>query len=716
MAIGYARTENVNRANRSNKRSGSAVAAAAYAIRAKATDENTGASFDYRRHAKAGEEIIPMPIVVPEGQPMIERFALWNKAERAEKQRNSTTARLMIGALPNELDAEAQKRICRKVAEFIAKQHGVAVDAVIHRDDGNNHVHFQYTTRRYRDGELHEKTRELDLKATASKSLRSIRQCWQDECNNELQAAGFSERIDMRSYDARGIDRNGQEHLGKDAWHHEQRNPGENEKAARNKERVQRTKDKERFKEVCAELRNEAGECKRLKKEIEQRQASIEAMEAKAKKLAQAELAAERAALVQQQKPAPPPARSAPARMVEGASIFTTPEDNSKRLYKAIRHLLSDLPLRQATVDRFCTDVSFITKGGAPVNLNYMDELGVAFTHYSTAIGEENYKARGPMEAQAKRVVGVMGVIEKKFEADGGKIDRKMMSGAGQRAMQIRQEGLKFVKPPALENKTPGSENKKQEPPPKLAALSSAERGKRMMIGMGHMLDKPAIGESELKQLTQFVGAFASDSTFIDMRVEHNGRSVLELYQEVRKKAREKVGEELLRKLDEEVRNVIKATAARDVHEATATTRPTLPPTAKSGFASPRIWRPVQLQKQRIEFKKPKKMRKLPKYDKRGNLKQALRLDQTIVGQPQESTTASVAGTLQPVTNLQSDMLDLSAKLAGKSSSGSSNTSNGRYAISANMTEKDRRNAEEHNARIAAQEEFNRKLGKKDNF
>ncbi len=237
MAIGYARTENVNRAVRSNGRHWNAVAASAHAARAKMVDESTGAVYDFRR-LLGGPSII-LPVVVPEGQPGIERQELWTKAEQAERQRNSTIARIMIGALPNELDADAQQRICNSVAEFMAVAHGVAVDAVIHREEGNNYVHFLFTTRRYEGGELGAKTRELDTKGEASKALRAIRNHWQDACNFELDAAGFSERIDMRSYKAQGTDKLGQIHLGRAAWHHHART-GDNEKAARNEARKAR--------------------------------------------------------------------------------------------------------------------------------------------------------------------------------------------------------------------------------------------------------------------------------------------------------------------------------------------------------------------------------------------------------------------------------------------------------------------------------------------
>ena len=139
------------------------------------------------------------------------------------------------GALPHPL-YEALTALKTGQGDLAKVTHSVAVDVAIHRDAGNNHVHFLFTSRRYEGGNLTAKTLELDKKGTASKALRAIRKYWQDTCNYELEAAGFAERIDMRSYKDQDIDKLGQIHLGRDAWHHHART-GANDKAARNEAR-----------------------------------------------------------------------------------------------------------------------------------------------------------------------------------------------------------------------------------------------------------------------------------------------------------------------------------------------------------------------------------------------------------------------------------------------------------------------------------------------
>lgn len=226
MAIGYLRTKTFTRSKDAN-----AVAASAYASCSRLRDESTGTIYDYRNKGR-NRDFIAMDLILPDGT-FISREQLWNKAEAAENRKNSVVARELTGALPNELDAEAQKRICLAIAKEISERHSAAVDICIHREDGNNHAHIKFTTRRWRDGELAEKTRELDDRKDGSAHLLFLRKAWERVCNQELEAAGFSARIDMRSYEEQGVEKEGQLHLGNRAFHHHQRT-GANRKAQEN--------------------------------------------------------------------------------------------------------------------------------------------------------------------------------------------------------------------------------------------------------------------------------------------------------------------------------------------------------------------------------------------------------------------------------------------------------------------------------------------------
>lgn len=444
MAIGYARTESVNRAVRANGKQGNAVASSAYAARAKMVDESTGAVYDFRRLAEGSPPIL-LPVVVPDGQPGIERQELWTKAEQAERQHNSTVARSMIGALPNELDADAQQRICYRVAEFMARAHGVAVDAAIHRDAGNNHVHFLFTSRRYKDGELGAKTRELDVKGSASKALRAIRKYWQDGCNFELEAAGFAERIDMRSYEDRGENKLGQIHLGSDAWHHQER-AGGNDKAARNEAR------KSGHKAVEAEQLAEEYEAQAKACEAKANAHRLEAETVKAEDQRKAFpdyydsifLTTEEAAvLAKNKKPEPTPPPKPPAfKSPITHPIFIMPEEvAAKRLYASLyRFMGGDIP-----ADDLIADIGQFRSPDQLAMLNHADANGNRFSHLSAAVlNKLEREANGqPGKLIAvRRFLKACNEIEKTWLNSGGKLDQKAYNGSGQGPAAVRADGL----------------------------------------------------------------------------------------------------------------------------------------------------------------------------------------------------------------------------------------------------------------------------------
>lgn len=204
MAIGYVELKNINRSS-----GRSAVAAAAYRAHERLTDERTGEIFDFTPRQKTA--LAESFLLFPDGENGIDRAALWNAAEAAENRKNSTTARELICALPRELDDAQQRQLSERFARFLTEAHGVACDGSIHRNDLDNpHLHLLLTTRRFCDGKLQEKTRELDVKGTSSQCVEAMREQWQKFTNESLKTAGFSESIDMRSYARQGIEKAGE--------------------------------------------------------------------------------------------------------------------------------------------------------------------------------------------------------------------------------------------------------------------------------------------------------------------------------------------------------------------------------------------------------------------------------------------------------------------------------------------------------------------------
>lgn len=140
------------------------------------------------------------------------RETLWNAAERAEKRKNSRTAREALIALPHELDDMQRKRLTEAFARHLVNRYGVAADYAIHRpdmdgDQRNHHAHILFTTRVATAVGLAEKTRILDDRHKGGAEIESMRMVWEGLCNEALAQAKLKQRVDRRSNAARGVAR-----------------------------------------------------------------------------------------------------------------------------------------------------------------------------------------------------------------------------------------------------------------------------------------------------------------------------------------------------------------------------------------------------------------------------------------------------------------------------------------------------------------------------
>ena len=222
MAIYHASTKPIARsAGRS------AVAAAAYRAGVELVDARTGLSHDYTR--KGGIE--HTEILTPDGLGA-ERNALWNAAELAEKRKDARTAREWIVALPAELTADQRTDLARDFGQALVDRYGVAVDFAIHAPDRegdhrNHHAHLRTTTRQVSRGidgglilgakahiELSDKARRENGLGAAADEVKAVRELWERTANAALERAGVEARIDARSLQAQGIDREASQHLG----------------------------------------------------------------------------------------------------------------------------------------------------------------------------------------------------------------------------------------------------------------------------------------------------------------------------------------------------------------------------------------------------------------------------------------------------------------------------------------------------------------------
>lgn len=193
----------------------SATAAAAYRAAERITDERTGEIHDYSR--KGGVE--SAEIILPDNAPewASDRAALWNAAEQAETRKNSTVAREFEIALPADLPAEERRRLATDFAREIVERHGCAADVCIHAqgkegDNRNHHAHILLTTRSLGADGFTKKTRELDDRKTGE--VERWRQRFAELQNDRLQQAGSEARVDHRTLEAQGINREPTRHRG----------------------------------------------------------------------------------------------------------------------------------------------------------------------------------------------------------------------------------------------------------------------------------------------------------------------------------------------------------------------------------------------------------------------------------------------------------------------------------------------------------------------
>lgn len=197
----------------------SATAAAAYRATEEVEDRTTGETFDYTKKEKA----LYTEIMTNSNAPgwARNRAELWNRVEEKENRKNSQFCRSFDIALMKELPLETNIRLVKKwIYENYVKR-GLAADLAIHaphknRDGTTNenlHAHVLVTTRKLNilnaDGWA-----EKDREGNDRDFLRKARTSWAEIVNAEFARMGMAERIDERTLEEQGIDREPQQHQG----------------------------------------------------------------------------------------------------------------------------------------------------------------------------------------------------------------------------------------------------------------------------------------------------------------------------------------------------------------------------------------------------------------------------------------------------------------------------------------------------------------------
>lgn len=209
----------------------SAIAKAAYNARDKIRDEQTGELKNYARFS----EVVYSAIFAPKDAPAWtrDRQTLWNEVERGEKRKDAQLSREITLGLPHELTADQRRQL---LTDFVREQFvrpGMVADVNIHApggkgDDRNHHAHILLTMREIGPDGFGPKVREWNSR----ERLEKWREAWERTQNRYLERHGHAARVDRRTLEAQGIDREPTTHLGPQAFAMEQRKGMETERGA----------------------------------------------------------------------------------------------------------------------------------------------------------------------------------------------------------------------------------------------------------------------------------------------------------------------------------------------------------------------------------------------------------------------------------------------------------------------------------------------------
>jgi ATP-dependent exoDNAse (exonuclease V) alpha subunit len=173
--------------------------------------------WDFRR--KRG--VLYREVVLPPDAPAWAGFRarLWNAAEAAEKRKNATVGREFEIALPAELAPRERQALAVGFARELVARHGFAADVVLHAPHRmgnglNYHAHILCSTRRLKAEGFGEKTRELDDLKKGPVEVERWRTRWAEVQNQALAERGYAARVDHRSLQAQGVEREPTRHMG----------------------------------------------------------------------------------------------------------------------------------------------------------------------------------------------------------------------------------------------------------------------------------------------------------------------------------------------------------------------------------------------------------------------------------------------------------------------------------------------------------------------
>jgi hypothetical protein len=166
------------------------------------------------------------PVILAEHIPSEPQAArTWmDRAEDSDRKNARLIDKVRI-ALPRELTKDQRLELVRDFAAELT-QGRVPWFAAIHqegKDASNPHLHLVIRDRDIETGKrvlrLSDSARDREKAGLEPKAVEWVRERWEATCNRALERAGHDARIDRRSLEAQGIDREPTIHIGPRASH-----------------------------------------------------------------------------------------------------------------------------------------------------------------------------------------------------------------------------------------------------------------------------------------------------------------------------------------------------------------------------------------------------------------------------------------------------------------------------------------------------------------
>ena len=217
-----------------------------------------GHTFDYTSRR---DIVVHSEILLPNNAPReyLNRTTLWNAVELKERRHDAQLAREFDVSLPIEFTLDENAELIREFVQKNFVDKGICADINIHdAGDGNPHAHVMLTMREVSEKGFGNRRAEEQGRGYFERQQRieQWRSDWANRANRQFEEKGLDIKIDHRTLEAQGIDREPQKYMGINYSNTEARKKAAEKQQTLKKERKQAVIEKQ-FARAMKEANNE---------------------------------------------------------------------------------------------------------------------------------------------------------------------------------------------------------------------------------------------------------------------------------------------------------------------------------------------------------------------------------------------------------------------------------------------------------------------------